>query len=104
MGRKRMWCDVCRGADELFGCSGCQRRFHTECLGLKVTPCKGWICDECEDGDNTMTDGEKTLKKSHLKRTMHLHSLRRKMQVTLQCCFCNVEGFEQLEQRPSFRV
>ena len=52
MSIRTTWCDTCRGdADgggDLLSCTGCRKKFHLECAGLRAVPEAGsWTCEGC---------------------------------------------------------
>ena len=80
--KPRKWCDVCRGEDELFSCSTCERAFHCECVRLKKAPDSTWRCNDCCEGDDVVVDDdEKQRRKLHDARQQQLNGLKRHCQV-----------------------
>eukprot|EP00854_Cymbomonas_tetramitiformis_P011849 gene11849-13991_t len=51
MAMRRNWCDICRGDDDLFPCTTCPRKFHSECAKVARVPepGSGWQCQACND-------------------------------------------------------
>ncbi|KAK3274685.1 hypothetical protein CYMTET_17141 [Cymbomonas tetramitiformis] len=62
------WCDVCRGAGDLFKCSTCPKKYHQECVKLPWRPTEAWSCHTCETAE--------PLDKAEKKREKDLRSRR----------------------------
>lgn len=59
IGSDEYLCEVCNsGEDEdvLLLCDGCDRAYHTYCLGLMDVPPGSWFCDTCCAGDDDDAD------------------------------------------------